>query len=101
MSISIMKYIFLCTLMLILVLTFTEATAQCAMCRATVENNVADGDDRLGIGLNFGILYLLVMPYLLACIIGYLWYRNSKRSNERKIKIQGIIRSKMSPMQRG
>lgn len=53
--------------------------AQCAMCRASVENNVSNGDTSIGAGLNSGILYLFVMPYLLAAVIAYLWYKSAKR----------------------
>jgi hypothetical protein len=56
-----------------------SAAAQCAMCRASVENNVSNGDTSIGAGLNNGILYLVVMPYLMAGIIGFLWYRSSKK----------------------
>jgi preprotein translocase subunit SecY len=59
------------------------ASAQCAMCRASVENNVSNGDTSIGAGLNNGILYLVVMPYLMAGIIGYLWYRASKKKKAR------------------
>lgn len=52
---------------------------QCAMCRASVENNVSNGDTSIGAGLNSGILYLFVMPYLLAAVIGYLWYKSAKK----------------------
>jgi preprotein translocase subunit SecY len=58
-------------------------SAQCAMCRASVENNVSNGDTSIGAGLNNGILYLVVMPYLMAGIIGYLWYRASKKKKAR------------------
>lgn len=61
------------------------AFAQCSMCRASVENNVSNGDTSIGAGLNSGILYLVVMPYLMAGIIGYLWYRASKK---KKAKLQ-------------
>jgi len=54
--------------------------AQCAMCRATVENNLSNGDIGIGAGLNFGILYLLVIPYLAIATIGLLWYRNSRQN---------------------
>lgn len=97
----IMKRILLLSLIFLLLLALPEAYSQCAMCRATVENNVANGVDRIGAGLNFGIMYLLLMPYVLVGVVGWLWYRNSKRSNERKIKIQSLIRSKMSSVQRG
>ena len=52
--------------------------AQCAMCRATLENNFSNGKPGIGAGLNTGILYLLIMPYLAVMILGYLWYRSSK-----------------------
>ena len=58
--------------------------AQCAMCRASVENNVSNGETTIGAGLNNGILYLFVMPYLMAAIIGFLWYRAAKK---RKAKV--------------
>jgi hypothetical protein len=62
--------------------------AQCAMCRAGIENNVSNGDTTIGAGLNMGILYLLSMPYLLALILGYLWYKNAK-NRKGKFRFQG------------
>lgn len=56
------------------------ALAQCAMCRSTLENNVSQGEPGIAAGINTGILYLLAFPYLAALIIGYFWYRNSKRA---------------------
>jgi hypothetical protein len=49
------------------------------MCRAGIENNVSNGETTIGAGLNMGILYLLIMPYTLAVVLGYLWYRNAKK----------------------
>ncbi|MEP1954251.1 MAG: hypothetical protein ABJJ26_04895, partial [Algoriphagus sp.] len=46
-------------------LVHTASFAQCAMCRASVENNVANGDTSVAAGLNLGIMYLFVMPYLI------------------------------------
>lgn len=64
----------------LLVLVFqVQSWAQCAMCRASVENNVSNGDTSIGAGLNSGILYLFVMPYLIALVIGILWYRAAKK----------------------
>ncbi|RAI90210.1 hypothetical protein [Algoriphagus yeomjeoni] len=69
----------------IIALLFHTATyAQCAMCRASVENNVSNGDTSVAAGLNLGIMYLFVMPYLIAMVLGYFWYRNAKK---RKAKI--------------
>ena len=60
------------------------AFAQCAMCRATVENNVSNGDVGIGAGLNFGIMYLFVMPYLAVSVVAYFWYKKSKANAKAK-----------------
>ena len=67
-----------------------SAYAQCAMCRGTVENNVAVGDTSVGAGLNTGILYLFFMPYLLFMVLGYFWYRTSKRNAAKKEQIRRL-----------
>ncbi|UZD22357.1 hypothetical protein [Algoriphagus halophytocola] len=75
-----MKKVFKTALFTLLALFYQSvAFAQCAMCRASVENNVANGDTSIGAGLNLGILYLFVMPYLIAMVIGYFWYKNAKK----------------------
>ena len=61
-----------------------QAAAQCAMCRSTLENNFSNGDPGIAAGINTGILYLLALPYLVAMIIGYLWYK-STRHGEKKL----------------
>lgn len=59
-----------------------DLMAQCAMCRATLENNVSNGQAGIAAGINFGILYLFIMPYLIVVVLGLLWYKKS-RSNQR------------------
>ncbi|MFN6943377.1 MAG: hypothetical protein ACK4ND_00405 [Cytophagaceae bacterium] len=88
-------------LVLMLVLSFfQESFAQCAMCRATVENNVNEGASEegktIGAGLNSGILYLMCIPYILACVIAFMWYRESKKTKERRIKTLQILQNKLS-----
>ncbi len=76
--------------LLLVIFTFgfqVMTSAQCAMCRASVENNVSNGDTSIGAGLNNGILYLFVMPYLMALVIGILWYRSAKKRKS-KMSIQ-------------
>lgn len=75
-------------LFLAFILTQSTSFAQCAMCRASVENNVSNGDTSIGAGLNMGILYLFIMPYMIAMIIGYLWFRNAKK-RKAKFMFQG------------
>jgi len=74
------KILSLCFLLLAGILQGSQAVAQCAMCRATVENNVSNGEVGIAASLNFGILYLFVFPYITIGVIGYLWYKHSKRN---------------------
>lgn len=78
------------TFFLFLAFIFIQSNsfAQCAMCRASVENNVSNGDTSIGAGLNMGILYLFIMPYMIAMIIGILWFRNAKKRRA-KFTFQG------------
>lgn len=75
-------------LALVLVLFVSIDTfAQCAMCRATVGSNLSDGRSTIGTGLNVGILYLLVAPYLLVGC-GIFFYRRAAKKNLRE---QGLL----------
>lgn len=61
---------------LVVVLFFAiDANAQCAMCKAVVEN----GDQEMAEGINTGITYLMAFPYLLVALLGYVLYRHKKR----------------------
>jgi len=48
------------------------ANAQCAMCRAAL---AGDSNIKKAEAVNNGIVYLMVIPYLLVAVIGYLIYR--------------------------
>lgn len=69
--------------LLLSVVTTLECTAQCAMCRSTLENNLSNGNPGIAAGINTGILYLLAMPYLAVLILGYLWYKTSKHGQKK------------------
>ena len=56
-----------------------DVNAQCAMCKAVVETNLESGDTK-GMGLNNGILYLMVIPYIAAIVFAVLYYNQNKRS---------------------
>ena len=49
-----------------------SVNAQCAMCRAALGG---DSNIKKAEAVNDGIVYLMVIPYLLVLIIGYLIYR--------------------------
>jgi hypothetical protein len=59
-----------------------SASAQCAMCRSTLENNFSNGDPGIAAGINTGILYLLVLPYLAVLTLGYFWYKSSRNAQQ-------------------
>ena len=69
--------------------------AQCAMCRGSVESNMSTGRNAIGNGLNAGIIYLFVFPYLAVAIVGYLWYRNSRKLRTQRIAVQTRVREAM------
>lgn len=50
--------------------------AQCAMCRASLES---EGNAVKAEAVNDGIVYLMVIPYVLVGIIGYAVYRMYKK----------------------
>lgn len=56
-----------------------ETFAQCAMCRAVVEQ----GGEEVAEGINSGIVYLMAFPYLLIAFAMFLFYRNWKKSSIR------------------
>jgi hypothetical protein len=72
----------------LLIITFivsgVNSFGQCAMCKATLENNISNGNIGIAAGINFGILYLFVAPYLAICTLVIFWYRTSKK-NENKL----------------
>ena len=66
-----------------LVFSNGDLFAQCAMCRSTLENNYSNGNPGIAAGINTGILYLLAMPYLAVCILGYFWYKSSRHDRKK------------------
>lgn len=72
----------------LLVVSFTGISflseAQCAMCRTQVVNNVSHGETTFAAGLNLGIMYLFFTPYVVAGIIAFLWFKNSKTNGGKR-----------------
>jgi len=66
-------------LIVILLLTVIPAEAQCAMCRAVLESET---DGSAAKGINNGIVYLMIFPYLLVAGVGYAIYRSRKKARE-------------------
>jgi hypothetical protein len=76
----------------LLMILAQASMAQCAMCRATLENNVSNGNIGIAAGINIGILYLFFAPYLAVAVIGYLWYRTSKTNERNKFQKSPVVR---------
>lgn len=74
----------------------TGVFAQCAMCRATVESTMSNGRNLAATGLNTGIIYLFVIPYLIIVIVGYLWYRNSQKDMQQRLALRRRVQQAMS-----
>ncbi|MEO9571067.1 MAG: hypothetical protein ABJH82_09725 [Polaribacter sp.] len=60
---------------LLMVFTSKVSFSQCAMCKAVVEN----GDVSMAEGVNNGITYLMIFPYLLIGVLFYVIYRYKKK----------------------
>lgn len=60
-------------LVLLFVLTTVVAEAQCSICTKTAQQL----GEKPAQGLNYGILYLALTPFLIAGVVGYFfWKRN-------------------------
>jgi hypothetical protein len=68
----------------IFLLSTVASTAQCAMCRAVIESDVAENGAQVSAGINNGILYLMGFPYLL--IFGFLAYVFKDQIKEKFLK---------------
>lgn len=68
------------SLMLILALSIfnINLTAQCAMCKAVVEG----GNETMAEGVNNGITYLMIFPYILIGLLLYVIYRYRKKTKK-------------------
>lgn len=53
-------------------------SSQCAMCRENLKYDIENGAG-IGANINSGILYIMLIPYLLMLVIGIILYRNYKQ----------------------
>jgi hypothetical protein len=66
-------------LVIIFFVTNYGVNAQCSMCKAVVESEI-DSGGLSALGINKGILYLMIIPYLLIMGVGYVLYKNYKKN---------------------
>jgi len=62
-------------IILLIIFSFEKISAQCAMCKAVVEG----GEQNIAQGVNNGITYLMVFPYILVGVLAFFLYKNRKK----------------------
>lgn len=66
----------------LLLMTAAPAAAQCPMCKTNVAAAMKTPGNMRGRGLNTGILYLLMVPYLLGGGAVVVWYTQFRRETD-------------------
>ena len=64
-----------------LLFTALFAGAQCAMCKATAETS-RDAGSSVAEGINKGILYIFMMPYIIIGTIAFFWWKARKKAGQ-------------------
>ncbi|MEP2671369.1 MAG: hypothetical protein ABJH04_20365 [Cyclobacteriaceae bacterium] len=82
----------LIALIVFLLAGITGAYAQCAMCRATLENNVSNGDPGIAAGINFGIMYLFFAPYVAVGAVAFFWYKTTRSNARKELERRTVLR---------
>ncbi|WP_428657049.1 hypothetical protein [Runella sp.] len=83
-------------IILLLIVGAESAIAQCAMCKGAVETNMSTGRNVIGNGINAGIAYLFIFPYLTVGVIAYLWYRSSRKEMAQRVALREQLRNALN-----
>ena len=73
------KHLPILVVLIMLMVTYMPSQAQCAMCAGQVESATAAGSS-VALGINKGVLYIFMMPYLIMGTIGYFWWKGRKKT---------------------
>ena len=74
-------------LLILLVMVLTQvAYSQCAMCTEVADEASRNGNSA-GDGINKGVLYLFLSPYLIVATIGFILWR-SRRKAQQEIQLE-------------
>lgn len=74
-----MKYRWIFIVTIVLLLSSLSSEAQCAMCRAVLES---EEGSKAAKGINNGIIYLMIFPYILIAGIGYAIYKSRTKNKK-------------------
>jgi hypothetical protein len=72
------KYMAFLTVFVVLLLVANGVEAQCAMCTKTASQL----GEKPALGLNKGILYLMLSPFIIVGFIGYRWWKHNKETEQ-------------------
>ena len=84
------KVVFSIVVFFLATICFGELAAQCPMCRMSLESNLENGGTE-GKGLNTGILYMLMLPYLLVSTLGFLWWKHNRKAKDEERYKEEVI----------
>ena len=70
------------SIVILMVLIYVDAEAQCSMCRAVVGSNIHGGETSRGLGLNNAILYIMAAPYLLLAGLAWVFWGDRLRGKK-------------------
>jgi len=65
-------------ILLILLIAPIHSDAQCSMCTKTAQQL----GEKPALGLNNGILYLMLAPFAVVGVIAYRWWKNQSSEND-------------------
>jgi hypothetical protein len=68
-------------LTLLLLVIVHVAFSQCAMCTEVADEATRNGSSA-GDGINKGVLYLFLSPYLIVATIGFIWWRSRRKAQQ-------------------
>jgi len=74
------KYLPVIVMVFLLVVANLSGYAQCAMCTGQVETATNAGSS-VALGINKGVLYIFMMPYLIMGTLGYFWWKGRKKEH--------------------
>ncbi len=78
-----MKQKLLLVVFFVFILCFagSDIFAQCAMCKASAETSL-EGGSSAAAGINKGVLYLFLTPYLVGGTIAFFWWKAKRKAVE-------------------
>jgi hypothetical protein len=70
---------------LLTIISNLSMLAQCAMCKAVTKSDLENGGS-ISNGINSGILYLMLIPYIILMVGGYFFFRKPIDAKLKELK---------------